>query len=165
MPSPAPASFTLQTLFERVLAFAASAETVVLNTPLEDCYDGVDASGIPTAVELNVTGTYSVPIGVTVTVEVRKQDPATSTFAVIPSTVEVRGTQSFVVIPATSHGITAGAECGVFLVQFMATYPPPRARVKYFGGQSFQICADCAVGTTDTSAPKSSVSKKPKSRK
>lgn len=164
MTSPATSSQSLQTLFDRLVVFASASETVVFNTPLQDCYPGVDGNG-PVAVELNVTGTYTVPVGATVAHEVRKQNPATGDFVVITSTIEIRGTESFVVIQPADHGITSESECGIFLIQFIATYPGARVRVKFFGGQSFQICPDCTEGDSDQLAAKATSSKKAKPRK
>ena len=133
----------LARVLERVLSAISPGTTIVLATELQACYAGV-SSGAPQPVTLDVTGSFTVPIGGTLVLKVKKQDPETGDFATIYSDtiVNADGTVS-VVIPANAHGITSETDCGTFLLQPSVAFPTGGPRARFFDGKSFKICPTC----------------------
>ncbi len=134
----------VQKLFELIHTLVPGAtETVVLDTDLSDCYPGLDPHFTPIGVDLDVTGSFTLPIGVNLVIEVMKLDPGTGMFSLVPSTVTVTTSgRTVVTINAADHGVNEG--CTNFLIYFVAVYPgsPPRRRILLI--KAFQICDRCA---------------------
>lgn len=143
MSAPIPSSLLFKGLLDELLATIAPVVTVVLNTPLKACYGAV-VNGTPQDVELDATGSYTIPTGGTLVIQVLKQDPTTGQFSVIATNTSMDSSGNFkVIIPAASHGITPTTGCGTFLFQPSITFPSGGPRPKFFGGQSFEICPTC----------------------
>ena len=120
---------------------AAPTETVVLDNDLDDCYASLDELGTELAVELDITGTVTLPVGAFLEIQVKKVDEATGTFTNVgfDLTVDSAG-QTTLVIKPSDHAVTEG--CSNFLIYFIAKYPnSSRQRILLI--KAFMICDKC----------------------
>lgn len=136
-------------LFDAVIG----RNTIVLKTDVADCYPGKNSSGTAVPVTIDVSGTFTIPVGTTLDIVVKKLDPGTGMFSVVPATLTSTSDganpptiTTTLTITAANHGVTTG--CADFLLYFNLIIPGVNAP-RTILIKAFQICDSCPTPMSD----------------